>query len=183
MPRTLLTACSARVALLSAAALLTGCTLSSEDGTIGEQLGFAVGSPDAFMIIAREPIQMPPDNSLPTPQPGAASPRMPDPYAEARESLFGSPEEPERLASTSTGEEALLAGAGATTDNSAVRAEIDAEVDTERKFGLTSFFGMPIPANLDNPNIVVDSQGENERLRQQGLLTPTAPPVEEEDDE
>lgn len=183
MPRTSLNACPARVALLVATAVLAGCSLSSEDGTIGEQLGFAVGSPDAFMIIAREPLQMPADNSLPTPEPGVASPRMPNPYAEARESLFGSPEKPQRLAAASAGEEALLAGAGAATDNSAVRAELDAEGNSERKFGLTSFFGMPIPANLDNPNIIVDSQEENERLREQGLLTPTAPPIVEEDDE
>lgn len=183
MPRRFLTACSARAALLAAAALLAGCSLSSEDGTVGEQLGFAVGAPDAFMIIAREPLVMPADNSLPTPQPGVASPRMPDPDAEARESLFGSPDEPERLASASTGETALLAGAGAAGDNSGVRAELDAQGDKERRFGLTSFLGMPIPADLDNPNIIVESQEENERLRAQGLLTPTAPPVEEEEDE
>lgn len=168
-----------------AATLLAGCTIDSRKGSIGEQLGFAVGSPDAFMIISREPLQMPPSlQSLPTPQPGETSPRMPDAYAEARQSLFGSPDQLPTTSATTQGQEALLASAGANVDNSAARAALDAETaanaDTERRFGLTSFLGIPIPANLEDRDAALQSQEENLALREQGLPTPTAPPIAEE---
>lgn len=169
-----------RIALLGAAALLAGCSINSEDGTISEQLGISAGTPDEFMIIARDPLQMPSDFSLPTPQPGAPSRVEPDPYATAHETLFNRPD-PVRTAAAGGGELALLGGAGATGDNSSVRDELAEEnAPGERQFGLTSFLGVKIPANLDDPDALVESSEENERLRREGLLTPTAPPIEEE---
>lgn len=185
MPRASFAVISSGAAV--AAALLAGCTYDSRKGSLGEQLGFAVGSPDAFMIISREPLQLPPSlQSLPTPQPGQTSPRMPDAYADARQSLFGSPSGMPTATTTTRGEEALLASAGANVDNSAARAAFDAEAaadaERERRFGLTSLFGIPIPANLDDPDSTLKSQEENLALREQGLPTPTAPPIQEEEE-
>ncbi|MEX2520975.1 MAG: DUF3035 domain-containing protein [Paracoccaceae bacterium] len=169
-----------QIALFGVAALLAGCSINSEDGGIGQQLGIAAGTPDEFMIIARDPLQMPPNFSLPTPRPGAPSLVEPDPYAAAHETLFNR-REPVRSAAAGGGEVALLGGAGATGDNSAVREELaEDNAPGERQFGLTSFLGMKIPANLNDPDALVESTEENDRLRREGLLTPTAPPPEEE---
>lgn len=174
------------IAAAMAASLLAGCTLDSRDGSIGEQLGFALNSPDEFMIISRAPLQMPQNlQALPTPQPGAASPLMPDPYADARQSLFGSPAQIATLASQTQGEQVLLASAGATPSDAATRTAMEAEeaakADSERRFGLTSFLGIPIPANLEDRDSLLESQEENQALREQGYLTPTAPPLDKED--
>lgn len=184
MPRRPMAARYSRAALLAgAAALLAGCTYNSSKGSLGEQLGFAVPPPDEFMVIARAPLELPPDFDLPAPQPGVVSPRMPNPDAEARASLFGSPAAPRQESAPGAGEQALLSGAGATGVNDSIRADLEAEQERtgERQFGLTSLFGIPIPANLDEPDETLQSQEETERLREQGVLTPTAPPQAEEE--
>ncbi|WP_340109653.1 DUF3035 domain-containing protein [Pikeienuella sp. HZG-20] len=182
MPHSSLAAFLRRAAPLAAAAVLGGCTISSSDGggSIGEQLGLVPGTPDAFMIIARAPLEIPPDFTLPTPQPGAVSPRDPDPLAEAEQTLFGQ-QEPAPTATASAGEQALLAGAGANVDNSAARTELESRAAPERRYGLTSVLGYKIPAGPNDRNYTVEALEENERLRQQGLLTPTAPPIEDDD--
>ncbi|MFN3260592.1 MAG: DUF3035 domain-containing protein [Pikeienuella sp.] len=174
-----------RSAALAAVVFLAGCSVSSErGGTIGEQLGVTAGAPDEFLIIARAPLEMPPSFDLPRPQPGAPSRLEPDPFVEAESALFGRPVSAERAGAQApgSGETALLAGAGATGDNSAVRAALAGEAGpTERRFGLTSVFGVPIPQNLGEEDALLFSAEEMERLRQQGVPTPAAPPIVEED--
>lgn len=174
-----------RMAVLIGAAAVSACSVgSSSSGTVGEQLGFSVGAPDEFLIISRRPLQRPPSFDLPRPQPGAASRVELDPLAEAHGAVFSRPE-PVRLATASPGEQALLRGAGADGDNSAIRDEIAAEGVTpegERQFGLTSLGGFAIPATLDEEeDALIEVQRENEALRQRGLPTPTAPPIVEEE--
>ena len=174
-----------RAAALAAVALLAGCSINSErGGSIGEQLGVTAGAPDEFLIIARAPLEMPPSFDLPRPQPGALSRIEPDPFVEAESALFGRPVSAARAGAGTpgTGEAALLEGAGATEDNSAVRAALAEEAGpTERRFGLTSVFGVPIPQNLGEEDALLFSAEEIERLRQQGVPTPAAPPIVDED--
>ncbi len=175
-----------RAAALAAAAALAGCSISSErGGTIGEQLGVTAGAPDEFLIIARAPLELPPSFELPRPQPGAPSRLEPNPFVEAESALFGRPVSAARAAAApGAGEAALLVGAGAADDNSAVREALAAEAaPTERRYGLTSLFGVPIPANLGEEDAILLSAEEIERLRQQGLPTPAAPPIAEDDDQ
>lgn len=178
---------SALLSVLAVATIAAGCSVSSErGGTLGEQIGVATPAPDEFLIIARAPIEIPPDlSALPRPQPGTPSRLLPNPFAEAHQTLFGRPQPAPGPASPGGGEIALLGGAGATGDNSAVRAELDAEATpaAERKYGLTSFFGIPIPATLGENDDYLVSPEENERLRAQGLPTPAAPPFTDEDAE
>lgn len=183
MPRKPLAAKLSRPALLAGAALLAGCTYNSSKGSLGDQLGFSVPPPDEFMVIARAPLELPPNFNLPAPQPGVPSPRMPNPDAEARASLFGSAATSRQEATPGVGEQALLSGAGATGANDSIRTELEAEQarSGERRFGLTSFLGIPIPASLDEPDETLQSQEETERLREQGAPTPTAPPQVEEE--
>ncbi|MFV0475269.1 MAG: DUF3035 domain-containing protein [Pikeienuella sp.] len=182
MPRMFLAKAISRAALLGGAALVAGCTYNSSKGSLGDQLGFSVPPPDEFMVIARAPLEMPPDFSLPTPQPGAPSPRMPNPNADARASLFGSSAAQQQAGGAGVGEQALLAGAGAQNADPSIRGQLEAEQEGEggRRFGLTSLFGIPVPANIDEPESTLQSQEENERLRREGLQTPASPPIEEE---
>ena len=166
-----------RTILIMTAALAAGaCTLDSEGGSFGEQLGFSPNAPDEFLIIARKPLQLPPSMNLPRPQPGAPSRVELDPFSDAHASLFNSPS-PLRLGAPSGGEQILLSGADAEGDNSVVREALSAEdpISGERQFGLTSLFGLPIPANLEASDEVVRPVAETDLLRRQGYLTPTAP--------
>lgn len=167
-----------KTAMAGAALLASACSINSEGGPIGEQLGFALGTPDEFLVIAQRPIEIPTSFTLPVPQPGAPSRVRPDPMADAHMSLFSRPE-PVRLGQPSSGEGVLLQGADAEGDNSVIRqvlADEDPEAG-ERRFGLTSLFGVPIPATVEGISpAIVRPASETELLRRQGYLTPTAPP-------
>lgn len=182
MPRMPIMNFSCCAAVILGAGVLAGCSISSSDGnqgSIGQQIGLIPGTPDAFLIISKEPLELPPDFSLPVPQPGVASPREPDPYAEARASLFGTPAEPQVAGTESAGELALLSSAGASADNSAIRTEIEDLPPGEygnRSYGLNSLFGVPIPER-GSEKAGLETLEENETLQKEGLPTPTAPPV------
>ena len=166
-----------RIPLVMAAAIAAGaCSVGSEGGSFGEQLGFRPGAPDEFLIIARKPLEMPPSMNLPSPEPGAPSRVELDPFADAHASLFRRPA-PVRLGSASTGEQVLLSGANADGDNSVIREALasDVPITGERKFGATNFFGFAIPANIGEDDSVVQPVAETALLRRQGYLTPTAP--------
>ena len=164
--------------LVAATAAIAACSLDSRGGgTLRQQLGFAQGAPDEFLIIARAPIEVPPSFDLPRPQPGAPSRVEVDPLADAHSALFLRPD-PIRLNAASGGEQVLLSGANAEGDNSVVRDILEEEEgprDNE-KYGLTSLFGYRIPARLGEASEDLDSLEEVEALRQQGFLTPSAPP-------
>lgn len=173
-----LTICAIGAAALAAA----GCTVSSERGGLRQQLGLS-SAPDEFLIIARDPIEVPASFDLPRPNPGAPSRVEVDPLADAHQALFQRPD-PVRLANASTGEQVLLDGADAEGDNAAIRATLaEEDPDTgERQFGLTYLFGVRVPARLDDIEDQLDSIDEVEALRDQGFLTPAAPPPPENRD-
>lgn len=169
---------------VAAAAALSACSVGSGGSSSGlnETLGITATSPDEFLIIARKPLEIPASFDLPRPQPGAPSRVELDPFSDAHLALFRRPE-PVRLASSTQGEQVLLDGADADADNSIIRTVISDEdpFTGERQFGLTSFFGIPIPARIEDDDNVIEGQIETERLRQQGYLTPTAPPLADDD--
>lgn len=160
--------------LLCAALALGGCVESRQ--AVGSALGFSYDSPDPFNVSPREPLRLPSDfETLPTPNPGAPSPLEPRPQAQARAALAGAGAAPG--AGPAPGELALLDAAGAGQTDPAIRATVDAEAAArprERQFGLTSFLGRPIgdPDAADR----LDARAEAERLREQGAVTPVAPP-------
>lgn len=169
---------------LAAVVALSGCEISSDStGDFRDQFGVAQGAPDEFLIIAKQPLQMPPSFDLPRPQPGAPNLVDPNPNAIAYSALYQSTQTDGAVA-ISAGERVLLKGAKAEGDNSAVRAALadDLPEETNQNFLLDNLFGLPIPANLNEIKGDLASAEEVERLRRQGLPTPAAPPppVEEE---
>ena len=174
-----------RVATAFAVLAAAGCTIgsnSSDEGGFRGALGLNPGAPDEFLIIANDPLQLPPNFELTRPTPGVGSRVEPNPTGDAHSALFKT-EEPTRLAAASPGETVLLTGAGITGDNSGIRTILAEESpeDGPRDFLLTSFFGLKIPRTLGDLDSVLESRTEVENLRQQGYLTPALPPVRPED--
>ena len=170
-----------RTMTVIAAIAVAGCTIGSDTSAPGgfrEALGLNAGAPDEFLIIANDPLQLPPNFELTRPTPGAKSRVEPNPFGDAHSALFRT-EEPTRLAAASPGETILLSGAGVSGDNSAVRAQLAEESpeDGPRDFALTSLFGIPIPATLGEVESSLESRTEVENLRRQGYLTPALPPL------
>ena len=60
--------------------------------------------------------------------------------------------------------------------------EADTPGDEDRKYGFRTLLGVPIPADLDAPPQALNRIAENNRLRTQGYQTPSAPPLDEEED-
>ncbi|MEM7269643.1 MAG: DUF3035 domain-containing protein [Pseudomonadota bacterium] len=168
------------IGLTLAAGALAACDVSTQNGSVGRQLGIIQGAPDEFLIIARNPIEIPASFDLPRPTPGAPSRVEVNPLADAHAALFQR-RDPITAPTASQGEGVLLAGADAAGDNSEIRSLLDAETAPvgERQFGLTSLFGIPIPATITEGSEVVDKLDEVDELRAQGYPTPAAPPAPE----
>lgn len=158
-----------------AAALLAGC---GRGEGFRESVGLVVPPPDAFMVVSRVPLTMPPDlNSLPEPRLGAPSRVDPDPQATARAALSGAGGGVAAVASP--GEAALLGVAGAGGTDPAIREITRAEAEAaagERRFGLTSFLGFRIPQGTEAEAQQLDAREEADRLRDAGVAAPVAPP-------
>lgn len=170
-------ATGARVAAAAAlAALLAACSVGSDGGGGGfrETIGLDTPAPDATLVVARRPLQAPPDfSTLPPPRPGAPSRVERDPQAEAAAALLGgAPTQRETAPAPSRGETALLAGAGADAADPAIRQiVIDEAPPPDTRFALTSFLGMAIPDPAAEAERLSPEE-EAQRLREQGLAVP-----------
>ena len=168
-----------RLAVLGLA-LVSGACGSGEG--FRQSVGLSVPPPDEFLVVAREPLQMPPSlDRLPPPQPGAPSLVEPNPQARARQALAGQAAAPAATAAQpSMSELALVASAG--PGDPAIRDTLRAEETarpTVRRFGLDSFLGFRIQQDPAAGANAVDPREEAERLRAAGLPVPTAPPAPE----
>lgn len=164
-----------RAAAPVAAALLAGCTASSDgSGDWRESVGLAAPPPNEFLVVSRAPLEMPPSSeTLPTPRPGAPSRVEPDPVSEARAALLGPSAAPAGPA-PSAGERALADAAGPADPS--VRQTLAAEApERARRFGLESF-GFTFPNADGSSGDRLDPEEEAARLRERGVPTPTAPP-------
>lgn len=142
-----------------------------------EAAGLAVPPPDEFMVVARAPLELPPNlSALPPPQPGAPSRVEPNPVAEAQAALMGG-EVAVATAAPTAGEAALLSAAGAGPQNATVREQIaqDQPSTPTRRFGLTSLFGRKIVQDPENKPERLSPEAEAERLQREGLPAPAAP--------
>lgn len=166
-----------RLAITGLALALSAC---GSNERVRESMGLIAPPPDEFLVVAREPLRMPPSlNALPTPQPGAPSLVEPNPQLQAQQALAGSSAAPMTSASLQpTGSEVALAAAAGPGDpmiRSALQTDA-AQQTPVRRFGLDSFLGFRITQDPDSRE-AIDTREEAERLRQQGLAVPVVPPT------
>lgn len=178
---------SGRSALKAGLAGAMALSLAACGGGLSETLGYSKESPDEFAIVTKAPLVIPPDFSLRPPQPGAPSPRETSPHGLAQTALLGN--NAAVSATQSSGEQALLASAGATNADPNIRAIIDDETralkqkDEEFLDEVLFWQGNEGPAPR-----VVDARGEAQRLREnEALGRPVTegetPDFEDDDDE
>ena len=139
--------------------------------------GVTLEQPDAFNVLPRKPLRIPPNfNDLPPPNPGAPSPLDPTPVAEAKQTLHSVGES---AGAPSVGELALLGAAGAEGAEPGIRAELEQDAGPrESGYGLTSFFGWQVPDG--SAEQILDQREEAARIDAAGGVAPTPPPRAEE---
>ncbi|QJE73908.1 DUF3035 domain-containing protein [Aerophototrophica crusticola] len=109
------------LALLASAAALSACSI------------FDRSSPDEFQVVARAPLEVPPDYNLRPPAPGTPRPQELDRDTRANASVFGAAGstggliDPRTSRQQSNGEAALLSQAGADQANPDIRTIVDRE--------------------------------------------------------
>jgi hypothetical protein len=108
---------SGAVALLCAAALLSGCS------GVKQQLGIGRNSPDEFTVVKRAPLSMPPDYDLRPPMEGMAPPATLA-SEQAKTALLGHPAAAS-AAGGGTAESQLLNKMGAAKADPSIRLQIN----------------------------------------------------------
>ncbi len=153
--------------LIFAGFALSACENAREAMGIGKQ------SPDEFAVVTRAPLSMPPDFGLRPPRPGAGRPQEKAVVDSARELLIkgtGLASPSQQALSTSKGEAALLAKAGATNPDPSIRRKLnrDSSILATEEDSFTDrliFWQDKTPLGT-----IVDAAAEKKRLRENAGL-------------
>ena len=138
-----------------------------------EVLSGKVRAPDEFVVVARKPLQMPSSvrlQDLPEPTLGGASPRDPNPQADAARALLGT-SGASNTGQTSAGEAALLGATNAAAGDAVTEAALkEAEARTQQggTYRAPSVFAV---VGLDGETIedALDADAEARRLQSEGV--------------
>jgi Protein of unknown function (DUF3035). len=147
------------ICLLSTALTLIACS------GVQEQLGLGRNVPDAFKVVTREPLELPPDtNVLPPPRPGAPRPQEAAIQTRAAETLLGNA--PATSSAPSQTEMSILQQGGAYDGPENIRELVDADARIE------TTEQQPLGRRLlglgpEQGTSVIDPEEELERLEQQ----------------
>lgn len=163
--------------LLSLVALMAGCD------TIGREIDSVTTKrkgPDEFSVIARAPLVMPGSRSLPDPAPGAASRLEPNARLAAVEALTGRPTTTvaKTSAGISTGEQALLNSANASSASPEIRVQLqqDAAQQDDGPYEPPSLLELVGSKGEDfDREDVLDPNAESRRLQTAGIVSPINP--------
>jgi len=132
---------------------------------IGDQLGVGKDPPDAFVVVDKRPLVVPPDFKLRPPEPGKPSPQNIQPAEEVVSALFPGVERvPDR---PSRGEAALLANVETPSVN--VRSSVDGETEVVDKGQLLVDILALQPRELESDGAII-ARGD----------TPSSPEDEED---
>lgn len=175
-----------RTAGLAALALVLATGGCDTVGNPFEALGAGIPPPDEFQVIQYEPLVVPGSYELPEPQPGARSPRAPDPDRQAKAALLGPGAVAAEAAGPSAGERVLLSSANAASASENIRIELEEErtraaardeYEAPLIWELFGFGGDDATEDVDESELV-DPVAEAERLRRAGIATPVDPEAE-----
>lgn len=155
--------------------IILGCSTAmlSACSTAREQFDFSKKAPDEFAVMTRAPLEMPTSYNLPTPRPGAPRPQELAPEEQAKQALFGRATTPSTQQPLTQGEEILLQNSGAHRASSNIRDVVDAETQETVKENTSTFNKIlgKVGKKSDVPAEVIDPVKENERLRQNQIIT------------
>jgi hypothetical protein len=150
---------------------LAGVALTACSQDQRRAMGLAKSPPDEYAVVARAPLEMPPDYGLRPPRPGAPRPTELTPDTQARTAVFGPENAPKVVATDRTqGEATLLAKTGATNADPNIRDAVNREstllAREDRDFVESLVFWRP----YDPPGTPVDANAEAKRLRENAAL-------------
>lgn len=145
---------SAVLTLAASALVLGGC------GTVGKSIGLAKVTPDEFLTVSTAPLTVPPEYGLRPPAPGQPRPQELAPESAARQILLG-----QRQAVTrSTGEQVLVAQAGADQADPLARYVVDDEfgdiAHKDESFANRLMFWRKDDASTQAPTVRQTSEGQ-----------------------
>lgn len=153
---------TARLGLIFAAVVaVSGCDRARET------FGLNKSSPDEFAVVTRAPLKVPPNYRLRPPAPGTPRPQEGTTQESARAVLIGDAQRTATgEASSTTGESALLARAGAANADPTIRQTVDREsaILGEDSKGLVS--RLLFWQEKEQPGQVVDASRESRRLQE-----------------
>lgn len=160
------------VLALAAVSLLAtgGCS------KLRESVGLTKNPPDEFRVVARQPLEMPPEYELRPPEPGAARPQTGTTRDRARQTVFGRETEKTRKlayengAGLSLGERALLTRAGADKAPEDIREVVARETDRLHAGSNSLVNRLVFWQEPQDPTQVVNASGEAKRLRENTAL-------------
>lgn len=122
---------------------------------VGDQLGIGKDPPDAFVVVDKRPLVVPPDFKLRPPEPGKPSPQNIQPAEEVVSALFPGVERvPDR---PSRGEAALLANVE--TSSVDVRSSVDGETEVVDKGRLLADILALPPRELESDGATIVREG------------------------
>lgn len=154
------------IALGALALAVTACSSDQR-----RSMGLVKTPPDEYAVVARAPLELPPDFGLRPPKPGAARPTELTTAQQARVTIFG-PEtkQPEMLSGRTAGEAALLQKAGAPNADPNIRETINRE-STQLAREETDFVDSLVFWRAPDPaGVAVDPAAEAKRLRENSAL-------------
>ncbi len=152
---------------LTAIVMLSGCSQG-----IKKTLGLQRNTPDEFAVVERAPLTLPPNYDLVPPKPGADRPQESTPVNTARGLVLRSePNAAKALPGVSSGENALLNKAGATSADPNIRTEltqqknlnVDQNKPVMEKLGLTG---------SSEQGKALNAADEAKRLQQKNIKAP-----------
>ena len=138
--------------------------------------------PDEFTVLPTRPLQTPANyNMLPPPTPGGANLVDTNPTAEGIAALGGNPAATVPGQGIGAGDAGLVRHARRHGVTPAIRQELALEdAQTRRRHGRVNIFN--VGPNDDYTDAYkkqwLDAQAERQRMRQSGVVTPSAPPAQ-----
>ena len=155
---------------------LSGCSF------LTDAVGLGKHPPDEFQVVTHPPLEMPPNNDLSPPKPGAPRPQEESAPQVAEAAVLGSGGQAEGTdtasstqiiptAPASPGEDAFLQTAGVAKADPKIRQLVNTEADQEADaiknnlYNKIIFWQTPAP-----PGTVVDAKAEQKRLQENAAL-------------
>lgn len=149
--------------------MATTLTLSGCGEKTKETLGLSRRAPDAFAVVTRAPLELPPDYTLRPPIPGAERPQDTAPADSAAQALLGNTARPKKQ---SKAESVILNKSGANQAPADIRSVITIEqgedTDDNTPIGRKLLGLGPLPKDSG----VIDPVAEKKRLDQNKQVSP-----------